>query len=136
METLLLELEALQRDAQLQSAIDELIDDWTRRDIGLEGVEAALRFIERYPSLDLGKPGNLVHFVETYYRKGYEEALLRSFARKPTELSTWMLNRLINGTQAADELDIYISALERAETDQDTEAGTREQISHFLDREA
>lgn len=136
METFVAELEALPRDAQLQASIDELIGEWMRRDVGLKGVEAALRFIERYPNLDLGKPGSLVHFVETYYRKGYEEALLRSFARKPTALSAWMLNRLINGTQAADDLDIYISALERAEVDQDTEAGTREQIRHFLDREA
>jgi hypothetical protein len=54
-----------------------------------------LRTIERLDETELGTPGPLVHTLETW-RGGYEPFLLESVRRKPTSLSVWMINRILN----------------------------------------
>ena len=39
-------------------------------------VEPILEIIESNPNVDFGMPGDLVHFVEKFYKKGYEELLI------------------------------------------------------------
>ena len=56
---------------------------------------ALFRTIERLGDADLGSPGPLVHALESW-RGGYEPFLAESVRRKPTPLSAWMLNRLLN----------------------------------------
>ena len=130
------QLEAVPKDDDFQVALGNLTAAWTTRGVGLEGVEAILAFIEQHRGLDLGAPGPLVHFAEKFYRKGYETALLTSFTRRPTSPTAWMLNRMINGTQDAAELETYIQAFERAEADPATDPATRGEITHYLGREA
>ena len=64
-----------------------------------EAIEGILLFIEAHGDADLGSPGPLVHFLEKFFRRGYEEALVRSIERRPTTHTIWMLNRIINGVQ-------------------------------------
>jgi hypothetical protein len=54
-----------------------------------------LRTMERLDGTELGTPGPLVHTLETW-RGGYEELLAQSVRRKPTPLSVWMVNRILN----------------------------------------
>jgi hypothetical protein len=77
-----------------------LCDSWIVAGAGFETVEPVLRFMEDNASLDFGTPGPLVHFVERFYGDAYVTLLLESIARKPTEHTVWMLNRVINGTEA------------------------------------
>lgn len=126
MNALLDELNAIRRDNGFRLAVDALVDDWKSRRVGLEAVEAILRFVEAYPYLDHGAPGPLVHFAETFYGHGYEAALLYSFNRKPTSLTAWMLNRVLNGTVEGPERDMLVAALQKAfaAPSTDTEART------------
>jgi len=41
---------------------------------------------EEHSAIDFGTPGPLVHFMERFYGKGYEEKLIESVRRKPTRL--------------------------------------------------
>ena len=41
-------------------------------------------------------PGELVHFVEQFYKNGYEELLIASVSEKPTPHNIWMLHRCYN----------------------------------------
>lgn len=52
--------------------------------------------MERHPLISSGTPGALVHYVESFYKKGYEELLEKSVRNAPTVHTVWMLNRLIN----------------------------------------
>ena len=57
------------------------------------------RLMERLSEADLGAPGPLVHTMERHI--GFYEALLmESIHRKPTYLSVWMVNRILNGNAA------------------------------------
>jgi len=82
----------------------------------LTTIPVLLRFMEEHPDLDFGAPGPLVHFLERFYRRGYEVELLASLARHPTSHPLWMLNRIINGTadpnQRAQLLDVLRSSAE------------------------
>lgn len=133
MDDLIAELDQIPKNEELQQDLETLINIWRSRDIGLEGVEAILTFIETNPMLDYGQPGSLVHFAEEFYRRGYEAALLRSIARSPTPLTAWMLKRVINGTKNVGERELYVAALERAKADPATDEDTQSEIAYFLD---
>jgi hypothetical protein len=94
-------------------------------------VGPVLRFIERHPDEDLGAPGPLVHFVEQFYRRGYEDQLVESVQRQPTELNLWMLNRLINGSEG-DERERYIDLMQQIADDFKRTRKIRELAAEFL----
>mgnify|MGYP005753145741 FL=1 len=81
----------------------DIMDDCMREieesGIGLQAVEPLLQFIERHPLSDFGMPGSIVHFVEKFYKKGYEQLLIASVKRRPAMHTVWMLNRVKNGEE-------------------------------------
>jgi hypothetical protein len=54
------------------------------------------RLMERLSESELGTPGPLVHTMEKHIG-AYEDLLAESISRKPTDLSIWMVNRILNG---------------------------------------
>jgi hypothetical protein len=95
----------------------------------LPAVDYILRLMEMHPHFDFGCPGPLVHFVETFYRRGYEQRLCTSIRRRPTPHTIWMLNRLINGCDPGSKT-VYINLLDevlgRSDLDIETLARARE----------
>ncbi len=59
-------------------------------------VPAMFALLERFPEADFGSPGPLVHELELI--SGYETALELSLIRQPTDLTVWMVNRIINAS--------------------------------------
>jgi hypothetical protein len=98
-------------------------------------MDAMLRVIERNPDADCGSPGPLVHTLETFYKKGYEEKLLESLARKPTELSVWMLNRLINGSKGRTK-ESYLALLMEIADSSANDGAARESAKRFVKYQA
>lgn len=66
---------------------------------GIEAVTPLLQLMERHPLDDFGMPGAIVHFVERFYKNGYEQLLVESIKRRPAMHTVWMLNRIKNGCQ-------------------------------------
>lgn len=58
--------------------------------------------MERLDDADLGSPGPIVHTLEAW--AGYPSGLAESLRRKPTPLTVWMTNRLLN-TEPSDTPD-------------------------------
>lgn len=100
--------------------------------VGLEAVRPILIFMEAHPGLDYGSPGPLVHFMERFYRAGYEEEVLASVERRPTPHTIWMLNRLANGAKTSEQKATYVAALRAARTHSMTDEITRRDIEDFL----
>lgn len=65
--------------------------------------------IERLSDVDLGSPGPLVHTLEKW-RGRYEKHLVESIARKPTSLTVWMVNRILNGKPV--DLAVWLKLLQ------------------------
>jgi UDP-glucose 6-dehydrogenase len=75
--------------------------------------EDLFMFMENNPNIDYGMPGPIVHFMESYYKKGYEDELLKSVKRKPTQRMVWMLNRVLNDVNLIGR-EKYIGVMEEA----------------------
>lgn len=58
-----------------------------------ELVESILDIIGSNPTVDFGTSGDLVHYVECFYKKGYEELLIASVRKNPTSHNIWMVHR-------------------------------------------
>lgn len=126
----------LQRIAAVDFAVRaaELTDSWSSACAGVETVEPVLRFMEEHPTIDFGMPGPLVHFVERFYGKGYEDRLVQSVERKPTALTVWMLNRVINGTKKADVKERFVATMERVRFNPLADQSAIQRANRFVER--
>ena len=82
-----------------------------------ELVEPILEIIGNNPTVDFCAPGDLVHYVECFSEKGYEELLIKSVMQTPTPHNIWMLHRCYNDPKDHRH-DIYktvIEALKKAD---------------------
>ena len=79
---------------------EEIIEEMENMPSAFNALVPVLMLMENNPGIDYGKPGPLVHFVERFYGHGYEEKLVDSLKRKPIKHTIWMLNRVINGSEA------------------------------------
>jgi hypothetical protein len=89
----------------------QLADELSRLPDGFDALDPILRFMEEHPHFDFGCPGPLVHFLESFHTRGYEDRLCRSVRRRPTPQTVWMLNRVINGSAGASKSH-YLSLLD------------------------
>jgi hypothetical protein len=112
----------------------ELTAAWSSAGVGIETVEPILRFMEEHPDIDFGMPGPLVHFVERFHGKGYEGKLVESIERRPTPLTVWMLNRIINGTKSLDLRQQLIATMERAMLNPRADQNTQQRANGFIKR--
>jgi hypothetical protein len=58
------------------------------------------RLLERLDTADLGSPGPVVHLLERSAGPVYHRLLVESVGRKPTPLTVWMVNRVLNASPA------------------------------------
>lgn len=99
--------------------------------VDIEAVTPLLELMERHPMDDFGMPGAIVHFVERFYKNGYEELLIESVKRRPTMHTVWMLNRVMNGSENKnDYLEIMKEVTERS----DIEEAIKNSASEFMDK--
>ena len=98
-------------------------------DLGISAVEPLLLFMERHPLSDFGMPGAIVHYVEQFYKKGYEDLLVASVIRRPTLHTVWMINRIKNAGENSDKYEKVLNdILER----QDVEEEIKNAVKEFL----
>ena len=128
------QLEAIASADDFVSSATELAEAWSAANVGVESVMPILRFMEKHPQLDYGLPGPLVHFIEEFYQKGYEEMLIESVGRKPTMLTVWMLNRVLNGTKEPTKRQALVLAMKQAASNPKADKATIERIQGFLER--
>lgn len=100
----------------------------------LSAVQPILEFMEEHPDADLGVPGPLVHFVERFWRKGYEDLLLHSVQRRPTAHTVWMVHRLFNGAREEGERERYWVGILSAATHPQADADVRQRVDLYLER--
>jgi hypothetical protein len=128
------QLDAIAHSASFEQESGRLVDAWTGADVGLAAVDPILKFMETHPAIDYGSPGALVHFIERFWMKGYEERLVASLNRRPTEHTTWLLNRVINGVKDSQVRDGYITIMRDIASNPAIEDEARALASDFFAR--
>ena len=119
----------IQDNDDLETVMMDCMEEIEKNYNQLDSVQPLFRLMERHPLTDFGSPGPIVHFVERFYKKGYEEELLLSLKRMPTLHTVWMLNRLINGT---DQAEVYLDILKGISENASCDKEIREEALHFL----
>jgi len=88
--------------------------------------------MERLDEADLGSPGPLVHTLEAW--SGYRPLLAESSHRKPSPLTVWMANRVLN-TDPPDAPE-WLELLRRATGHPAACAHTQADARSFLEYQA
>lgn len=96
------------------------------------GIRAMFDLMERLPESDLGSPGPLVHTLEQMTGR-YESELVASIKRRPMPLAVWMVNRILNATQASDQRQVYLDLLQFAAEHQSATEATRHEVGNFIE---
>lgn len=117
--------------AENEIETEDILYKIEEEDYSIDYVEAILRLMEENPDIDYGMPGPTVHFVESFFMKGYETLLLESIQRIPTLHTLWMLNRIVNSPKLADR-EKYIEALKSATERNDISEEIRQEANDFL----
>ncbi len=115
---------------EIEEEIEELK---SIQNISINVVNKILYIFEKHPNFDFGSPGELVHYLESFYKNGYENKLVDSIQRSPTEHTLWMLNRIINGTTESEEKDNYLNLLENIYSDKSIAQNIRSTARRFYD---
>lgn len=110
----------------------EIINEIKNQEDSFEYINPILRLMEENPNLDFGAPGPLVHFVELYYKRGYETLLLESVNRKPTIQTIWMINRIINDPNLENRQE-YIDTLNNLLKRDDLDDSVMDTVKGFLE---
>ena len=108
----------------------EIIDAMLEYPDPFQFVKPILEIISENPSVDFGSPGEFVHFVEKFYKKGYEEALIESVKKNPTFHNIWMIHRCYNDTSCAFHND-FLSLINEIKENPSTSADTIKAIEMF-----
>lgn len=127
------QLEAIADSDHFVADAYELTDALTAAHGGIETVEPILRFMEAHPDIDYGAPGPLVHYMEDFSDKGYEEKLLESIERQPTPHTVWMLNRVINGTKNTAVRRQLLAIMDRVRLNPRADEDTIQEANNFLE---
>lgn len=81
--------------------INELTDMLRQNPDGHLACEEMINLLERHPEVEFGTPGEPIHTLE-FFKGNYESFLFASLNRRPTQMTIWMYNRMIN-VQTGDE---------------------------------
>jgi hypothetical protein len=129
-----IQLDGIASAQDFQGCSARLVDSWRLVGVGVDSVEPILAFMETHPEIDFGAPGPIVHFVETFHGRGYEEHLAVSLQRQPTSMTVWMLKRLINGTQLVESRREWIAIMRNAHNHALADSSVRLLVAEFLER--
>ncbi len=126
-EELIRELEAQIDSDDYEEVQENCLAQIQAEGLGLSAVEPLLLFMERHPLSDFGMPGAIVHYVEQFYKKGYEDLLAVSVARRPTLHTVWMLNRVKNAGEDAGKYEQLLrDILERPDVEEEIKNSVKE----------
>lgn len=110
-----------------EEAEEECIYQIEKDNLGISAVEPLLLFMERHPLSDFGMPGAIVHYVEQFYKKGYEDLLMASVVRRPTMHTVWMINRIKNAGENSEKYEkILKDILEKQEVEKEIKDSVKE----------
>jgi hypothetical protein len=126
------QLEQIAQSTDFAHESGELVRQWESKPAGSEILKTVFRFMESHPDLDFGAPGPLVHFLEDFSGKGYEECLIESVQKQPIPHTVWMLNRAINGASSQEERTSLLTLLGGIAEDPKASKVTKEEAIDFI----
>lgn len=95
-----------------------------------ESFEDVFAFFERYPGVDLGSPGPLVHLLEQHVGR-YENLLIASLKKKPSVTTVTMAHRILNAHRSSEERATFMELLALASENHAAPDVVRSEARHY-----
>ena len=95
-----------------------------------DAIPAIFNFMEEFHNKELGSPGPLVHFLEE--KNDYHRVLKESLSRKPTVVTVWMVNRILNSLNKSEQSE-WLSALELASKNELADDIAKDKAKEYLE---
>ena len=92
--------------------------------------EPILEIIGTHPRVDFGMPGDLVHFLEQFYKHGYEELLVSSVRKNPTAHNIWMVHRCFNDVNNP-KREMFVELMKELKDDSSISMDIKKEIDEF-----
>lgn len=109
---------------------DDLIDAINEYPEPFELVEPILEIIGTHPRVDFGMPGDLVHFLEQFYKHRYEELLVSSVRKNPTAHNIWMVHRCFNDMNNP-KREMFAKLMKELKDDSSVSMDIKKEIDEF-----
>ena len=109
---------------------DDLIDAINEYPEPFELVEPILEIIGTHPRVDFGMPGDIVHFLEQFYKHGYEELLVSSVRKNPTAHNMWMVHRCFNDVNNP-KREMFVELMKELKDDSSVSMDIKKEIDEF-----
>lgn len=113
------------------SQMYELVERLRNDPDGKKVIPYLFAFFEAHADQVIGSPGPFVHFIEE--AGGYHELLKASVSRKPTDLTLWMVNRILNGGPGKGERDEWLKVLRDAKANPRADSEAQQAAEEFLE---
>ena len=115
------------------SVLDNLLEEIKTHGYPIELQKSLLCVLEKNPKFHFGMPGNLVRTIEHYKEPDYEDLIIESIVRIPTEYNLWLLNRLLNSYENDDKKEKGLSLFRKIEQET-TDNFIKEIVTRFSKR--
>ena len=109
---------------------DDLIDVINEYPEPFELVEPILEIIGTHPRVDFGVSGDLVHFLEQFYKQGYEELLVSSVRKNPTGHNIWMIHRCFDDVNNS-KREMFVELMKELKDDSSVSMDIKNEIDEF-----
>lgn len=118
-----------------ESYLRDLMNAWLKAKNKEKGITSIFQLMERYPHADFGSPGPLVHALESCGVESYERELHRSLMRKPTPMTIWVYNRIINQEENTQIIRGHLERLKLFCKHPQTDIQTKSAIERFINHQ-
>jgi hypothetical protein len=97
-----------------------------------ELLEYLFMILEKNPHFNFGMPGNLVRAIEKHYKEpDYQDLIIKSIERMPTEYNLWLLQRLINAFETDKEKEQGVNIFKKI-LKETTDTKIKEMLEDFM----
>lgn len=124
-------IEFVDDEADMEMMYD-FIDQLEKLPNQRDAIPSIFKFFENNYDKEFGSPGPLVHFLES--DDDYQEELKLSIHRKPTALTVWMVNRIVNGVSEV-ERQIWLEKLHTVCNDENADSITKDSAKEFIEHQ-
>ncbi|MEU1688895.1 hypothetical protein [Micromonospora sp. NPDC005707] len=126
----LLDFDPMNINADGAGRLQEICAELVERDDPERWAPLLYSLMERLDAADMGSPGPIVHLLEAW--GGHPPLLAESLRRKPTPMTVWMANRLLNTgpSDAPEWLELLRRAVWHSAASPEAQADARDFLEH------
>jgi hypothetical protein len=114
------------------SKVNEICEKYNVDNNPKESLDDLFMVLEKNPHYNFGMPGNLIRAIEKHYKDPhYQDYVIKSIERTPTEYNLWLLQRLMNAFETDKEKERGVTLFKKI-LQETPDAGIKDMLEDFM----